>query len=98
MNPVTVSANLAAWMMLAATLLSIGFLLWFLVRVVREGKKKTVRYVICYDHAERPAVPILDESTVFDQAGDANQQHSMRFNLTHITAGALRKAPRLRSI
>ena len=98
MNPVNVPANLAAWMMLAATLLSIGFLMWFLVGMVIEGKKKTVRYLICSDYAERPIVHVFDESTVLQQAKAATRQHSIRFNLDHITTGAPRKAPRLRSI
>ena len=83
--------------MLAATLVSIGFSVWFLVGVIIEGRQKAVRYVICFDYAEGPMVHTFDESTVLDQADDTRRQHSMRFSLNHVTTGTLRKAPRLRS-
>lgn len=98
MHPVNVSANLAGWLMLTATLLSIGFLLWFLVGMVTEGKKKTFRYVIHSACAERPIVHIFDESTVLQQPQVSQRQDSIRFNLDHINAGGMHKAPRLRSI
>jgi hypothetical protein len=51
------------------------------VGVMIEGKKKTVRYVICSEYAERPMVHTIDERTVPDQADDTKKQHSMRFSL-----------------
>jgi hypothetical protein len=98
MNPVNLSTNLAAWMMLAATLLSIGFLIWFLVGVMIEGKKKTIGYVICSDYAQRPLVHMFTEGHGLGQEDDTKSQHAIRFNANHITTGALRKAPRLGSI
>jgi hypothetical protein len=71
MHPV----NLSLWGMLAGCLLSIGFLLWVLVSLVIEDKRKAVRYVVYRDHVELPE----------------GKQHTVRFNLNHIIAGSLRR-------
>lgn len=92
MNTANLSANLAIWMMLAASVLGIGFLVWFLVGVVLEGKRKTIRYVICYDYAEQTTMQGGDNHALVAPTGPPAMRHWIPLDLSHVAARALRKS------
>jgi hypothetical protein len=79
-----VSPNIAGWMMLVSSLLSVGFLLWFLVGVAVETKRTRSYYIVSYDQGTRNPGGIHE-----DQRHDrktTGMQYTVRMDLSS-TAG-----------
>lgn len=90
MNAANVFTNPAGWMMLTASMLSAGFLLWFLVGVIVEGKKTRFYYVICCDEEKNPAIRVREEQKLEKKA--SSSPHSKQMDLRQGTRQALRKS------
>lgn len=88
MHTAIVSPDIAGWMMLAASLFSVGFLLWFLLGVIVEAKRTRSYYVISCGQGTRDPFDI--------HAGQAQEgrgtgtQYTVRMDLNSTAGPGLR--------
>jgi hypothetical protein len=88
MHTAIVSPDIAGWVMLAASLVSVGFLLWFLIGVVIETKRTRSYYIVSYDQGTRNPGEIHE-----DQAHDRKttpRQYTVRMDLSSTAGPGLR--------
>ena len=87
MHTVILSPDIAGWMMLAASLLSVGFLLWFLLGVILEAKRTKSYYIISCDPGTRAPFAIREEQA---QGKGTETQYSVRIDLSSTAGPGLR--------